>query len=180
MERKLSHLLRPSGIVRQHGDGHVLAHCRRAGYVTTCAYWLQSASRHCCLHLVNRHARHTDAYRVAISCVKHVHKVGRHCCRWIHHGVFLAEVPPDAFATAIQHLNITSQVKLAYPSAYSLVKPVVKFHLAVADVDVRHLCGVNGSHYDACREFVAPDHCLCVWNHKGLQRVYTNVLNVDI
>ena len=141
---------------------------------------MQGAPAHRRLYLRDRDTRHTDAQRITISGIEHVHQVGTHGGRGVYHAVFLGEVPLDQLTITILHLYISLQGEITSTPSYGLIQSTRKVHLLTADEYLRHLGGVHCSHDDTCRELIATHHCLGIGNDIGIQGIDTDILQVDI
>ena len=132
---------------------------------------MQCSATHRGLYLGNRHTWHTDAQRVVISGIEHIHQVGTDSSRRIDHAVLLREVALDEVAITILHLDITFQGEITRASGYGLVESVRKIHLLASDEYLGGLGGIHSSHHDAGRELVASHYGLGIGNDKGIQGI---------
>ena len=108
----LSHLLWATGIGRSNSDYCILSNLRRFGDIFAWTNRLKCAISHRCLDLVKWNSWYTDADRVSIACIKHVHQVGRYCGTWLNNGIILRELSADSFAITIHHLHISLQSEI--------------------------------------------------------------------
>ena len=141
---------------------------------------MQRTSRHGGLHLVEGHAWHGDAQRVVIASIEHVHQVGRDRCRGVYHRIFLFKVTFQYLAIAVLHLDEAAQREVARTARHRLIESARQVHLLATDEYLGLLGGIDGSHHDACREFVATHDGLRVGNDEGVERIHTDVLHVDV
>ena len=176
----LSHLLGTSRIGGDHSDGGILSDLRRTCNVLARSYWLESAIGHRGLYLIERHTWHGDTDRVVVACIEHIHQVGRDSGTGVDHSVLLREVSPDDVAVTIDGLQIPGKGEITRGITDTLINIIAKRHFLVADVDIRHLGSIDGSHDDVGRELVTTDDGLRVGDDEGLEGVYTDILHVDI
>ena len=157
-EGVLPHLLGMTGIGAGNGNHSVLSYLCWTCDVLARPHALQRTIGHRGLNLIQRHTWHTDADGVGITCIKHVHQVGRYSSAGLNYGVVLCKLTAYAVAIAIHHLHIALQRKVASLATHGFVQSVLKVYLLSADKDIGYLGGINSSHHDTGRETVATNN----------------------
>ena len=75
---------------------------------------------------------------------------------------------------------MSGEGEVARTTSDSLIDSTRQVDFLVANEYLWYLCGIDSSHHDMCRELVATNDGLRVRNDKGVERIHTDILDVDI